>query len=100
MKIGLLARIEAKPEHADEVAAMLIGAVELALEERNTVTWFAFRESDTVFGVFDTFNDQSGRQAHMAGQIAAALMGATATKLAAPPDIRPVDLLSFKIPQS
>ena len=100
MKIGLLARIEAKPEHADEVAAMLTGAVELAREEGNTVTWFAFRESDTVFGVFDTFNDQSGRQAHLAGQIAAALMGAAETKLAAPPDIRPVDLLSFKIPQS
>ncbi|HEX4789762.1 MAG TPA: antibiotic biosynthesis monooxygenase [Actinospica sp.] len=98
MKVGLLARIEAKPEFADEVAAMLGGALELALAEDATVTWFAFRESATVFGVFDTFDDEGGRQAHLAGPIAAALMEAAETKLASPPEIRPIDLLAVKVP--
>ena len=98
MKVGLLALIEAKPEFADEVAAMLGGALELALAEGATVTWFAFRQSATGFGVFDTFDDEAGRQAHLSGPIAAALMEAAKTKLAAPPDIRPIDLLAVKVP--
>ncbi|MFF7242260.1 putative quinol monooxygenase, partial [Streptomyces collinus] len=94
MKIGLLARIEAKPEHADEVEAMLRDAVKLAEAEQHTVTWFAFRKDATTFGVFDTFNDEAGRQGHLQGQIAAALMGAAETLLTAPPVITPVDLLA------
>jgi quinol monooxygenase YgiN len=53
MKVGLLVRIEAKPEYADEVEAMLRGAQELAEQEQGTVAWFAFRENATTFGVFD-----------------------------------------------
>ncbi|GIH95855.1 putative quinol monooxygenase [Planobispora siamensis] len=98
MKIGLLARIEAKPEYADKVEAMLRDAVQLAAEEDHTLTWFAFRENDTTFGVFDTFADEEGRQGHLRGRIAAALMEAAPTMLSAPPDIRPVDLLAVKLP--
>jgi quinol monooxygenase YgiN len=98
MKFGLLARIEAKPEYADKVEAMLHDAVHLAQQEAHTITWFAFRESTTTFGVFDTFDDEDGRQAHLGGQIAAALMGAADTMLASPPDIRPIDLLAVKVP--
>ncbi|WP_329548532.1 antibiotic biosynthesis monooxygenase [Streptomyces sp. NBC_01356] len=97
MKVGLLVRIEAKPEYADEVEAMLRGAQELAEQEQGTVTWFAFREGATTFGVFDTFEDEQGRQAHLAGRIAAALGEAAQTKLSAPPVIAPVDLLGVKI---
>ncbi|MEV6170563.1 antibiotic biosynthesis monooxygenase [Streptomyces sp. NPDC051954] len=97
MKVGLLVRIEAKPEYADEVAAMLRGAQELAEQEQGTVTWFAFRENATVFGVFDTFEDEQGRQAHLSGRIAAALGEAAQTKLSAPPVIAPVDLLGTKV---
>ncbi|MFJ9374806.1 putative quinol monooxygenase [Streptomyces sp. NPDC101455] len=97
MKVGLLVRIEAKPEYADEVEAMLRGAQELAEREEGTVTWFAFRESATTFGVFDTFEDEQGRQAHLAGRIAAALGEAARTKLSAPPVIAPVDLLGTKV---
>ncbi|WP_327399010.1 antibiotic biosynthesis monooxygenase [Streptomyces sp. NBC_01288] len=97
MKVGLLVRIEAKPEYADEVAAMLRGAQELAEREEDTVTWFAFRENATTFGVFDTFEDEQGRQAHLAGRIAAALGEAAKTKLSAPPVIAPVDLLGSKV---
>jgi quinol monooxygenase YgiN len=97
MKFGLLVRIEAKPEFADEVEAMLRGAQELAEQERGTVAWFAFRESATVFGVFDTFDDEQGRQAHLSGQIAAALGEAAKTKLSVPPVIAQVDLLGSKV---
>ncbi|MFD9189092.1 putative quinol monooxygenase [Streptomyces phaeochromogenes] len=97
MKVGLLVRIEAKPEFADEVAAMLRGAQELAEQEEGTVTWFAFRENATTFGVFDTFEDEQGREAHLAGRIAAALGEAPKTKLSAPPVITPIDLLGAKV---
>ena len=96
MKVGLLVRIEAKPEYADEVEAMLRGAQELAEREQGTVTWFAFRENATTFGVFDTFEDEQGRQAHLNGPIAAALGEAAKTKLSAPPEIATVDLLASK----
>ena len=96
MKLGLLARIEAKPEHAEEVAAMLAGATQVAEQEGNTVTWYAYRLDATTFGVFDTFADETGRTAHLHGQIAAALGDAAKTKLVAPADIRPVDLLGVK----
>ena len=98
MKIGLLVRIEAKPEYAEEVAAMLRGAQELAEQEPGTVAWFSFRENATTFGVFDTFDDEQGRQAHLSGRIAAALGEAALTKLSVPPVIAQVDLLGIKFP--
>jgi quinol monooxygenase YgiN len=98
MNIGLLARIEAKPEYADKVEAMLRDALQLAREEEHTVTWFAFRESATTFGVFDTFENEEGRNGHLQGRIAAALMEAAGTMLSSAPDIRPVDLLAVKLP--
>jgi len=97
MKLGLLARIEAKPEHAEEVATLLAGATRVAEQEGNTVTWYTYRLDATTFGVFDTFADEAGRTAHLHGQIAAALAGAAQTKLIAPADIRPVDLLGVKM---
>ncbi|MFF3322445.1 putative quinol monooxygenase [Streptomyces sp. NPDC002889] len=98
MNIGLLARIEAKPEYADQVEGMLRSALQLAREEERTVTWFAFREDETTFGVFGTFENEEGRASHLQGRIAAALMEAAQTMLASPPDIRPVDLLAAKLP--
>jgi len=97
VKVGLLVRIEAKPEYADEVEAMLRGAQELAEQEEGTVTWFAFRENATTFGVFDNFEDEQGRQAHLTGRIAAALGEAAQTKLSAAPVIARIDLLGIKI---
>jgi quinol monooxygenase YgiN len=97
VKLGLLARIEAKPEHAEEVAEMLAGATQVAEQEGFTVTWYAFRLDATTFGVFDTFADESGRTAHLNGRIAAALADAAKTKLVTPADIQPVDLLGVKM---
>ena len=98
MKIGLLVRIEAKPEYADQVEAALRGAQELAEQERHTVTWFAFRQDATTFGVFDTFNDEQARQSHLQGPIAVALGEMAQTMLSSAPVITPVDLLGVKVP--
>ncbi|KJK55815.1 putative quinol monooxygenase [Saccharothrix sp. ST-888] len=97
-KIGLLARFEAKPEYAEQIAAMLRDALRLAQQEEATVTWFAFREGPTGFGIFDTFDDESGRRAHLEGAIAAALLENAPTMLVGAPDIRPVDVLAAKLP--
>jgi quinol monooxygenase YgiN len=96
MKIGLLVRIEAKPEYADEVEAGLRAAQELAQQEQGTVAWFSFRQDSTTFGVFDTFEGESGRQAHLNGKIAAALGQMAETMLSSAPVIAPVDLLGYK----
>jgi quinol monooxygenase YgiN len=96
--IGLLARIEARPEHAERVGELLREALHLAEKEDHTVTWFAFRQDATTFGVFDTFEDEQGRTAHLEGRIAAALAEATPSMLASAPDIRPVDVLAVKLP--
>lgn len=96
-KLSLLARIVAKPGKEEEVAALLSGALELANAERHTLVWFAFRLSKSEFGVFDAFADESGRQAHLAGPIAKALMTKAPELLAEPPRIDPVDLIAVKL---
>ncbi|SEM18300.1 putative quinol monooxygenase [Streptacidiphilus jiangxiensis] len=94
--LGLLARIEAKPEHADDVEQMLTQAVQLARAESGTLTWYAFKLGPALFGVFDTFADEEGREAHLKGRIAAALGEAAPTMLATPPQIDRVDVLAVK----
>ncbi|WP_434598809.1 putative quinol monooxygenase [Streptomyces sp. A5-4] len=95
---GLLARIEAKPEHAAQVQELLEGALELARQETQTVTWYSFKLGPTSFGVFDTFADEAGRQAHLNGKIAAALTQIASTMLAEAPDIQEIDVLAAKLP--
>jgi quinol monooxygenase YgiN len=97
MKIGLLVRIEAKPEYADQVEAALHGAQELAEQEQYTVAWFAFRQDATTFGVFETFNDEQARLSHRQGPIAVALGEIAQTMLSSAPVITPVDLLGVKV---
>lgn len=93
---GLLALLEAKPGKGDELAAFLKQGRELAAAEGGTVTWYAFRISDTTYGIFDTFEDEDGRRAHLGGQIPAALGEVGPDLLAGDPDIRPVDVLAVK----
>jgi len=94
--VGVLALLEAKPDKTAELAALLQQARESALAEEQTVTWYAFRVDAATFGIFDTFESDAGRQAHLGGEIAAALMNAAPGLLAKAPDIRPVDLLAVK----
>lgn len=93
---GLLALLEAKPGKGDELGAFLRQGRELAVAESGTVTWYAFRISDTTYGIFDTFEDEEGRQAHLNGQIPAALGKVGPDLLVGDPDIRPVDVLAVK----
>ena len=91
---GLLVILEAQPGKEDELAAFLTQAQPLAAAEPGTVTWYAFRLSDTTFGIFDTFSDEDGRQAHLNGPIAAALGQAGPGLLAKDPDIQRTDILA------
>lgn len=93
---GLLALLEAKPGKGEELAAFLEQGRELAVAEGATVTWYAFKVSDTTYGIFDTFEGEEGRQAHLNGQIPAALSQVGPELLAADPDIRTVDILAVK----
>ncbi len=92
---AFVARIEAKPDKAEELAALLAGALPLAEAETGTVNWYAARTSPTTFWIFDTFGTEDDRQAHAEGEIVAAL-NANAELLAAPPEILPADLLAAK----
>ena len=78
------------------ILAFLESGRELAVAEEGTVTWYAFRVSDTTFGIFDTFDTEDGRQAHLNGEIPKALGQVGGDLLAKDPDIRPVDVLAVK----
>jgi quinol monooxygenase YgiN len=93
---AFVARMEAKPEKAEQLAALLTGALPLAEAEPGTVDWYAARTSRTTFWIFDTFGSEAARQAHINGEIAAALMANADELLAAPPEILPADVLAAK----
>ena len=93
---GLLALLEAKPGKGEELAAFLEQGRALAAEENGTVTWYAFRLSETTYGIFDTFESEEGRQAHLTGKIPAALAQVGPDLLAADPDIRQTDIIAVK----
>jgi len=94
--LGILALLEAKPGKGGELAAFLEAGRELAAAEGGTVTWYAFKVSDTSYGIFDTFATDDARTAHLNGQIPAALASVSADLLASGPDIRLVDVLAVK----
>jgi quinol monooxygenase YgiN len=94
--LGILALLEAKAGKGDELAAFLKAGRDLAVAEEGTVTWYAFKISDTSYGIFDTFATGDARTAHINGQIPAALAQVSADLLARAPDIQPVSLLAVK----
>ena len=93
---ALQARLEAKPEKADEVAEFLESALPMAEAEDDTTTWFALRLDETTFGIFDTFPHEEGRQAHLEGEIAAELMDRADELLVEEPQIDEIDVLAAK----
>lgn len=97
VRVGLLVRLQAKPGKEAEVARFLESGLALANQEAATPIWFALRLGPATFGIFDAFADDAGRKAHLAGQIAAALMAKAPELLAAAPQIEPVDILAAKI---
>jgi quinol monooxygenase YgiN len=96
IRLGFLALLEAKPGKGDELAAFLQAGREIALAEQGTVTWYAFKINDSSYGIFDTFETDDARDAHLAGQIPQALAQVAPDLLASAPDIRTVDVVAVK----
>jgi quinol monooxygenase YgiN len=99
VKVALFVRLEAKPGKEAEVEAFLKGGLAIVEEEPATIAWFAIRLGPSTFGIFDAFPDEAGRQAHLSGQVAAALMAKAPELLATPPVIEKADVLASKLPK-
>jgi quinol monooxygenase YgiN len=94
--LGILAQLEAKPGKGPELAAFLESGRALAVAEEGTVTWYAFKLDDTTYGIFDTFESEDARQAHINGEIPKALGEVGPDLLASDPDIRTIDIVAVK----
>ena len=98
VKVALFVKLEAKPGKEEEVAGFLRSGLQIVQGEPATTAWFAIQFGPSTFGIFDAFPDDSGRQAHLSGQVAAALMAKAPDLLAEPPSIQKVDVLAAKLP--
>jgi quinol monooxygenase YgiN len=98
VNVALFVRLEAKPGKEAAVAEFLRGGPPIVQEEPATTTWYALRFGPSTFGIFDAFPNEAGRQAHLTGKVAAALMAKASELFATPPVIEKVDLLAAKLP--
>jgi quinol monooxygenase YgiN len=98
VRVALWVRLEAKPGKETEVEKFLRGGLALVEQEPKTVAWFGIKLGPSTFGIFDAFPDESGRQAHLEGKVAAALMAKAPELLAQPPKIEKIDVLASKLP--
>lgn len=96
LSLGVLALVEAKPGKEQQVWDFLQGGREIVNGEPGTVTWYAFRVDEKTFGIFDTFESEDARQAHLNGAIPAALAEYGPDLLGADPDIRLVEIIAAK----
>jgi quinol monooxygenase YgiN len=96
--VGLYVPLEAKPGKEAEVEAFLQSGRDLVEEEPGTTAWFAIRMGPSSFAIFDVFEDEAGRQAHLSGKVAEALMANADELLAAPPSIGQLDVIASKLP--
>lgn len=98
VKVALYVQLEAKPGKEEEVEQFLNSGLALVEEEPETTVWFALRMGQSTFGIFDAFPNEAGRQAHLSGKVAAALMAKASELLAKPPVIQKIDVLAAKLP--
>ena len=98
-KLALWVLLEAKPGKEQEVEAFLRGGLSIVQQEAGTVAWFAIRLGPSTFGIFDAFPDESARQAHLSGRVAAALKEKASELFAKPPSIEKIDVIAAKLPQ-
>ena len=98
VNVALFVRLEAKPGKEKEVESFLLSGLPLVQEEPATTAWFGIRLGPSTFGIFDAFPDEAGRQAHLTGRVAAALMAKAGELLATPPVIEKADVLAAKLP--
>jgi quinol monooxygenase YgiN len=99
VKVALYVRLEAKPGKESEVENFLREGLTVVQQEPGTVAWFAIRMGPTTFGIFDAFPDEKGRQAHLSGGVAAALMEKAPDLFEDPPSIDKMDVIAAKLPQ-
>jgi quinol monooxygenase YgiN len=99
VRVALFVRLEAKPGKETDVENFLHGGLSIVEEEPATIAWFAIRLGPSTFGIFDAFPDESGRQAHLSGRVAAALTEKASELFAQPPSIEKVDVLAAKLPK-
>lgn len=95
VRFGLLALLEAQPGKGDDLRAFLEEGRTIAAAEPGTVTWYAFKISDTSYGIFDTFETEDARQAHLGGEIPIALGRVAVDLLVDTPDIRMVEVIAL-----
>jgi quinol monooxygenase YgiN len=98
VKVALSVRLEAKPGKEAEVESFLKSGLPIVQEEPATTAWFGIRLGPSTFAIFDAFPDEAGRQAHLTGRVAAALMAKASDLLASPPSIEKADVLASKLP--
>jgi quinol monooxygenase YgiN len=96
VKLGILALLKAKPGKGGDLADFLRSGREIAAREEGTVTWYAFKVDDDTYGIFDTFESDEGRQAHLSGEIPKALGHVGPGLLDSDPDIRTIEILAVK----
>ena len=99
-KVALLVRLEAKPGREADIESFLLNGLSLVQDEPSTTAWYAIRLGPSTFGIFDTFESESGRQAHLTGRVAAALKAQAPDLLVQPPTIEKVNILAAKLPKS
>lgn len=95
---GLFVRLRVKKGKGDEVEAFLCGGLEAVNEERDTTTWYAVRFGLEDFAIFDTFPDDPGRLAHLAGKVGRALVARSPELFEGAPEIEHADVLAYKLP--
>jgi len=98
VKVALFVRLEAKAGKEKDVEQFLRGGLPLVEAEPATTAWFGIRLGPSTFGIFDAFPDEAGRQAHLSGKVAAALMAKAGELLSKAPSIEKVDVLAAKLP--
>jgi quinol monooxygenase YgiN len=99
VRVGLFVRLEAKRGKESDVEELLKSSLDVVQTEPATTAWFAIRFGSQSFGIFDVFPDESGRQAHLAGRVAATLMARASDLLAEAPAIAPIDTIASKLPR-
>ena len=97
VNVGLWVHLEAKPGKEKDVEKFLRDGLALVQAEPATTAWFAIQLGPSSFGIFDVFLDDSSRQAHLSGKVAAALMAKASELLARPPEIKKIDVLAAKL---
>lgn len=95
--VALWVKLEAKPGKEKAVEQLLKNSLAAVEREPATVNWYALRISSNMFGIFDTFADDNGRQAHLAGEVAKTLMQKAPELFSKPPAIEKLDVLASKV---